>query len=213
MYKERINELMSLLKISKAEFANSIGYSTGNVSDWLNGRSKPSKKTLDDICRVFNVSKKWLETGEGEPFLSNSEHKPNRINELITLLNIKKSDFAAKINVSAGNVSNWINGISNPSKKAVDSICATFFVSKDWLLNGVGSPFITGNSFVNEKYSLSVDEEAIIDNYRQLSRERQKELYFIATKMVVEDKEQKKQDLNKGKLYHSDTENNNLNIG
>ena len=147
------------------------------------------------------------------PFLSNSEHKSNRINELITLLDIKKSDFASKINVSAGNVSNWINGISNPSKKTIDTICATFFVSKDWLLNGVGSPFITGNNFANEKYSLSLDEEAIIDNYRQLSRERQKELYFIVTKMVIEDKKLKEQELNKGKLYPSDTEDNNINIG
>lgn len=213
MYKERLEELITLLKISKTDFANSIGYSSGNISDWLNGRSNPSKKAVDEICNVFNVSRNWLTTGNGDTFLSNSVHPTNRINELISLLNIKKSEFADKINVSAGNVSNWINGISNPSKKAIDSICTTFSVSKEWLLYGIGNPFIVENHFVNEtNYSLSVDEEAIIDNYRLLGRKRQKELYFITTEMVIEEK--KEQEINKSKLSSSQTiEDDNLNIG
>lgn len=33
-----------------------------------NGTTKPSDRTIADICREFGVSRTWLEDGIGEPF-------------------------------------------------------------------------------------------------------------------------------------------------
>ena len=33
------------------------------------GQREPSERTIDDICRVFGVSKLWLKTGEGEMYV------------------------------------------------------------------------------------------------------------------------------------------------
>ena len=52
---DRIGEIISTLKIKKVYFAN--------------GRRNPSDRLVSDICEKFNISEKWLRTGEGEMFV------------------------------------------------------------------------------------------------------------------------------------------------
>jgi SOS-response transcriptional repressor LexA len=64
--KQRLNALISMLGITKSEFAKAIKVSPGNVSDWFNKEnSNPGQAALKRICEVYNVNLNWLLTGEG----------------------------------------------------------------------------------------------------------------------------------------------------
>lgn len=42
--------------INQKEFAKRVGVSTGQVNEWLKGRSKPAYDNLKKIVKAFNVS-------------------------------------------------------------------------------------------------------------------------------------------------------------
>ena len=68
-YKVLLQELLDALKLSKKKFAETIGASQGNVSDWFNKpNAKPSIDALKRISDTHNVNLNWLITGEGEMF-------------------------------------------------------------------------------------------------------------------------------------------------
>jgi len=70
--KERLAELIAELGILKKDFAESIGVSTGNLSDWLSGKTEPSAKPLSRISEKYKVNLNWLVTGKGPMFLDHS---------------------------------------------------------------------------------------------------------------------------------------------
>lgn len=72
MVDERLLELLSYLNISKKQFADSLGISPGNISNWINKsiKSKPTADALVQIFEKFSVNLNWLLTGEGEMFVS-----------------------------------------------------------------------------------------------------------------------------------------------
>ncbi len=47
-----IATLINLLNITQKDFAQAIGASTGNVHDWVSGRTQPSKTSKKDL---FNI--------------------------------------------------------------------------------------------------------------------------------------------------------------
>ena len=59
------------LKLSRENFANEIGLKRTAIYLIETGQRNPSERTINDICTRFNVSKKWLMTGEGEVFIEN----------------------------------------------------------------------------------------------------------------------------------------------
>lgn len=72
---------------SKADFARSIGYDSGDiVSMWENGSSVSYKKKLHEIAAKYNVSVEWLkgETDEKNPPVPEDERVLNE--ELISRL-------------------------------------------------------------------------------------------------------------------------------
>lgn len=71
-YKSLLQQLLDNLNISKKRFAESIGASQGNVSDWFNKpNARPSIDVLKRISDTYKVNLNWLITGAGEMFLSN----------------------------------------------------------------------------------------------------------------------------------------------
>lgn len=141
-----IATLINLLNITPKDFAQAIGASTGNVHDWVSGRTHPSKTSKEKICSTFHISKNWLNTGEGNPFSNESEDKKTRI-------------------------------------------CKEYELKEDM------------------NYSLSLDEEALIDIYRELNRDCRKKLYRYANDLLIEENK------NKRKSYISETTEINKNIG
>lgn len=78
-FKDRINALISYLKISRAEFERRAGLSNGYTRN-LGG--VPGAEKLESILRTFpEVSRDWLLTGEGEMLKNSTEVEINSIPE------------------------------------------------------------------------------------------------------------------------------------
>lgn len=88
----KIIRLMELLKITQKEFSDRIGLNTSTVSSIKNNKSKLTERTKRLIEVEFNVSKEWLENGNGEPFINNSSEL-DIIEEII--YHLKKNDEKA----------------------------------------------------------------------------------------------------------------------
>lgn len=71
----RIRELIKALGLKQAEFAQRLGVSRPFVSELCSGSKNPSDRTIQDICREFNVNEHWLRTGEGEMFVQLSREE------------------------------------------------------------------------------------------------------------------------------------------
>lgn len=72
---ERIRQLRAALKLSQTEFGAKINLSQNYIWMIEKGERTPSDRTIADICREFNVSLAWLETGEGEMYVQRSENE------------------------------------------------------------------------------------------------------------------------------------------
>ena len=65
----RIQAIIAAKNIKKVEFARRLNLSPPYVSEMCSGKTRPSDRTISDICREFDVSETWLRTGEGEMFI------------------------------------------------------------------------------------------------------------------------------------------------
>ncbi|WP_113671318.1 helix-turn-helix domain-containing protein [Vallitalea guaymasensis] len=110
----RLETAIKKLKITKKEFANSIDYSPGNVTDWIKGRYKPSAKALINMENVYNLSQKWLIYGEGDIFIIKNT-SPSNNDELtkdeFNLLN----DYRNLDDYQRGKVRGYIDGLVDKS--------------------------------------------------------------------------------------------------
>lgn len=88
---------------SKAKFARSIGYDSGDiVSMWENGSSVSYKKKIHEIAAKYNVSVEWLKGETDEKGIKNSpstDHSAEAAldEELIRRLLLLTPEEAAKV--------------------------------------------------------------------------------------------------------------------
>lgn len=66
--KDRIALVIKHANIKQVDFAKRLGVTPAHVSKLVSGSTKPSDRTISDICREFGCDEVWLRTGEGEPF-------------------------------------------------------------------------------------------------------------------------------------------------
>lgn len=66
----------------------------------------------------------------------------DRINLIIEKLDISKTRFAEKLNVSPAFVSQICSGAREPSDRTIADICREFGVNEVWLRTGEGEPFL-----------------------------------------------------------------------
>lgn len=62
---ERIKTLRTQLGLNQTDFGASIGLAQTSVAAYEVGRRMPLEAVILNICRQYNVSEKWLRTGEG----------------------------------------------------------------------------------------------------------------------------------------------------
>ena len=67
---ERIKKLRISKKLSQKDFANSINLSQNHISSIEKGLRDMTIRSLEDVCRVYNVNKDWLLNGEGDMFVN-----------------------------------------------------------------------------------------------------------------------------------------------
>ena len=65
----------------------------------------------------------------------------DRIEFVIKKANIKKVDFAKRLNISQAFVSQMCSGAAKPSDRTIQDICREFGCDEVWLRTGVGEPF------------------------------------------------------------------------
>lgn len=71
----RIDLLIKDLGITKTRFAESLHVSSQFISSLCSGAKQPSERTISDICREFNVSLDWLQSGNGEMYVQRSANE------------------------------------------------------------------------------------------------------------------------------------------
>lgn len=65
----------------------------------------------------------------------------DRIDFIIKSANIKKVDFAKRLNISGAYVSQLCSGVATPSDRTIADICREFGCDEVWLRTGEGEPF------------------------------------------------------------------------
>lgn len=70
---ERIKEVRKRFGLTQTQFAKKINLSQNYMTMVETGKRSPSDRTVEDICRVFGVSRDWLEAGTGEMFQPDSD--------------------------------------------------------------------------------------------------------------------------------------------
>ena len=68
-FRERIENLIKQLGITKTKFAEKLSVSQPYISKIIISGYVPSDRLIEDICEKFNANEKWLRTGEGEMFI------------------------------------------------------------------------------------------------------------------------------------------------
>ena len=64
-----------------------------------------------------------------------------RTKELRKALGLTQQEFANRLHITRGAVSNWDLDITSPSDAAISLICREFDVNEDWLRSGEGEMF------------------------------------------------------------------------
>lgn len=65
---ERIKELRKTLSLSQEEFGKRVGVTKASISKLEKGERNLTTQMSMSICREFNASQHWLQTGEGDMF-------------------------------------------------------------------------------------------------------------------------------------------------
>ena len=73
--KDRFKELRKELNVTQQEFADKLKISRNFVAQIEMGSKVPSDRTIDDVCRKFNVNEEWLRTGNGDMFIPGIKDK------------------------------------------------------------------------------------------------------------------------------------------
>lgn len=121
----RIIKLCDVLNISKSDFARRINVTPSYISKLgKSTESVPSERTIDDICRVFGVSKLWLKTGEGEMYVKRDMNQ--EIGMMVTALmkdadeSFRKRFIAALLQVPPDGwnaIEEFVNKLSTAEKE------------------------------------------------------------------------------------------------
>lgn len=71
----RVKTLRKSLRMTQEEFGEQLGVTKLTVLRWERDNKIP-ETSIRLICRIFQVNRSWLESGEGEMFLSDKSSAP-----------------------------------------------------------------------------------------------------------------------------------------
>ncbi|MEK8224629.1 helix-turn-helix transcriptional regulator [Clostridioides difficile] len=71
--RQRLKDIRLSKKIKQKDFGKKLGLSLSQISSYETGHRKIPQRTINDICREFNVNEQWLLHGEGEMFVDITE--------------------------------------------------------------------------------------------------------------------------------------------
>lgn len=90
---ERLKLVRKTMKLSQEEFGKRLGVTGPGISKIESGDRGVTEQMLLSVCRTFSVNRDWLETGEGEMFLSGD----GELYDMIDRLMDGENDFAKAV--------------------------------------------------------------------------------------------------------------------
>lgn len=107
----------------------------------------------------------------------------DRLRQVIKYTGKKKSDFAKALNVSPGNLSDWLSGRSQPDGLILIRINEIFGIDLNWMISGEGEMTLLSGTKQEVKYSQSrpagerlLDQEGRADTNQEIAQKLQKSL-------------------------------------
>lgn len=118
---ERIKRLRKALGFTQQEFAERIGVKRNTIAQYEIGRNKPIDSIINLICREYNVSPEWLQTGEGEMFQPAPQNKLEALTQKYKLTAADKVLIEKYIKLNPDSRKTIIDFIKNVSAE-IDSV-------------------------------------------------------------------------------------------
>lgn len=118
---ERIKRLRKALGFTQQEFAERIGVKRNTIAQYEIGRNKPIDSIINLICREYNVSPEWLQTGEGEMFQPAPQNELEALTKRYGLTAADKVLVEKYINLNPDSRKTIIDFIKNVSAE-IDSV-------------------------------------------------------------------------------------------
>lgn len=89
---KRMKAVREALKLSQREFGRRLGVSRDVISNIEYDRVAPKALLLQHICQLYGVNEGWLETGEGEMFVS-APGETSALEEAVRIFKTLRPEF------------------------------------------------------------------------------------------------------------------------
>ena len=113
----------------------------------------------------------------------------NRLNQIKELKFKTIKDFSDAANLSYRTAQNYLSGDREPNLDSLNKICTHLSVNLNWLVSGLGEPFI--ETFRQPEIILSAEEKELLAQFRQLNQDGKTAIFSMLSallpKKVAED--------------------------
>ncbi len=117
MMNKRVKELINLLEMSYADFAEKVGVQPSSISHIVSGRNKPSVDFIQKIHKAYpDLNIDWLLFGTGQPFEKTSNEADQKTNTELPSLPFEEYVSPDKENEPSTNISTENNQISDSQR-------------------------------------------------------------------------------------------------
>lgn len=108
--KDRLKAIRDDANMSQDEFGKKIGISRSQISCYEKGLREITERSLNDICREFNVNRDWLITGEGEMYIISEQDEI--LAEALAKISLSENEKLKKI----------VQNLTKLDEKTIDTI-------------------------------------------------------------------------------------------
>ena len=91
--KDRLKELRKRLGLKQRDVAERLEVSVGLIGAWECGSDTIPKTRIYQLCNEYNVSRDWLERGEGEMFVPVEESETDFAETMYSMYNALPEKF------------------------------------------------------------------------------------------------------------------------
>lgn len=90
---KRLKELRKRLDLKQRDVAERLEMDTGTVGKWEAAMQRIPKTRLYQLCNEYNVSRDWLERGEGDMFVPVEESEADFAETMYSMFNALPENF------------------------------------------------------------------------------------------------------------------------
>ena len=109
MIQNRLRLVRKNLSLSQDEFGKVIGLSRSQIGCYEKGIRDVTERSLNDICREFNVNKEWLLNGVGKMY----NEQDTNLSELLTTISNSNNPQLKEVIIKLAKVdATYINSIN-----------------------------------------------------------------------------------------------------